>query len=192
MIVPPIFYTLAGSALGLGAPSAHQTLGANAAGTAWALRTPAWLDRANTFTDNQTITGAATGDALTVNTTVAGGGMVINRSSGNNVGLTLKESGSAKFFIGVNGGVFAFYNHATASNGMTISAANAIGFPGYVSMNGAGQVAGGAFALLATSFLLMYDRSAPATVAGAGSLYVESGALKFKGGSGTVTTLAPT
>jgi hypothetical protein len=31
----------------------------------------------------------------------------------------------------------------------------------------------------------------PATVAGGGTLYVEAGALKFKGSGGTVTTLGP-
>jgi len=38
--------------------------------------------------------------------------------------------------------------------------------------------------------LLMQNGSAPSTLSGGGVLYVESGALKYKGSSGTVTTLA--
>jgi hypothetical protein len=39
--------------------------------------------------------------------------------------------------------------------------------------------------------LMMQNGSAPSTLSGGGVLYVESGALKYKGSSGTITTLGP-
>ena len=41
----------------------------------------------------------------------------------------------------------------------------------------------------ANGHVYMGDRSAPGTPAGGGVLYVEAGALKYKGSNGTVTTL---
>ncbi|MFI2078691.1 hypothetical protein [Streptomyces triculaminicus] len=42
-----------------------------------------------------------------------------------------------------------------------------------------------------TGTLVLSNQSEPSTPAGGGALYVQSGALKYKGSSGTVTTLAP-
>lgn len=52
-VVPAIFSMLSGSMYSLAAPSAHQTIGANIAGTAWTLRTPGWLDTAQTWAATQ-------------------------------------------------------------------------------------------------------------------------------------------
>lgn len=55
--IPPIINSLSGSvatSIGATAPTAHQTIGVNSAGTAWALRTPGWLDTAQTWFAAQT------------------------------------------------------------------------------------------------------------------------------------------
>lgn len=60
--IPPIFNTLGFSlatSIGATAPTAHQTIGVNSGGTAWSLRTPGWLDTANTWAARQTFTPEA-------------------------------------------------------------------------------------------------------------------------------------
>jgi len=55
------------------------------------------------------------------------------------------------------------------------------------------QVGGATFlqALNINGAVYLQDMSAPSTPSGGGVIYVQSGSLKFKGSSGTVTTLAP-
>jgi len=55
------------------------------------------------------------------------------------------------------------------------------------------QVGGATFqqALNVNGAIVLTDMSAPSTPTGGGVIYVQSGSLKFKGSSGTVTTLAP-
>lgn len=57
--VPPFLFGLAGSTFTLGvSPSGHQTLGVNSGGTAWAYRTPGWLDTGQTWAQANTFSGA--------------------------------------------------------------------------------------------------------------------------------------
>lgn len=56
--IPPIINSLTGSMatnIGAVAPTAHQTIGVNSAGNSWALRTPGWLDTAQTWSAAQSI-----------------------------------------------------------------------------------------------------------------------------------------
>lgn len=65
-----IFDTLSASLRTLtSTPSAHQTIGVNSGGTAWALRTPGWLDTAQTWTQTQTFAAASFSGNVGVGTT---------------------------------------------------------------------------------------------------------------------------
>ena len=62
-----------------------------------------------------------------------------------------------------------------------------------VALSGTGGSTGSIdyFQYINADRLMMQNGSAPSTLSGGGVLYVESGALKYKGSSGTITTLGP-
>jgi len=108
----------------------------------------------------------------------------------------LRVSATAATNIGLvnatNGLTYTLYNANTASNGF-----NGFGiFDGssYVlRIDSSGNVGVGvtAFGTSAAKVLGLANATAPSTSpAGMGQLYVESGALKFRGSSGTITTIA--
>lgn len=118
---------------------------------------------------NQTSTGTTTPFGFSL------GGTYGTNSAGSsgNVKLKVFDNGSAAsaYGLGVSSGKFEYY-----------------------APSGAGHyfyVTGGTLAAYFDSNKTMFiaNSSAPATPSGGGFLYVESGALKYKGSSGTVTTL---
>jgi hypothetical protein len=105
----------------------------------------------------------ANGSVIDIINTGAGGG---NYKIGSN------------YTIG-NAGEFAIYDSTAAATRLLISSTGNVGFGVSTFGNSAAKVLG------------LANATAPTTSpAGMGQLYVEAGALKYRGSSGTVTTIA--
>jgi hypothetical protein len=95
-------------------------------------------------------------------------------------------NGSANYYQQLNG----VHSWHTAASGL---AGNAISFTQALTLDASGNLGIGAtsFGTSAVGVLGIVNGTAPATSpAGMGQLYVEGGALKYRGSSGTVTTIA--
>lgn len=129
-----------------------------------------------------------TDDALVVNlASWLAGGLAKNTVSANmgtnNDASTLttdESSGDVRFLgYGVNHADVAYYPNGGSTKGH-------IRF----SVTG-GSIVNSPNARIGVLTVFLANTLEPATVVGGGVIYVESGALKFKGSSGTVTTIAP-
>ena len=177
----------------------------------------AWLGRSNISApagdcsifrsaDNTLGFGIASSTAMTLNSTGLGVGVTPtqrlhikldqnaytyarvenqNTSSGAFAGLMLAASGNtwgiANGSTAANSNSLAFYNDAGGTNSVKML------------IDGSGNVGVGVstFGTSAAKVLGLANATAPSTSpAGMGQLYVESGALKYRGSSGTITTLA--
>lgn len=122
-------------------------------------------------------------DVLTrVNTTVVGSEAKTTGNNAVSVGYNATSGGTC-VALGYNAaasGGTALGSAATASHG------NAVALGNSTATTATFQVAVGARAVF-----MLNIAAAPATPTGGGVMYVEGGALKFKGSSGTVTTIAP-
>jgi hypothetical protein len=133
---------------------------------------------------NPSYTGTLTGGTGVVN---LGGGQLYKDGSGN-VGIGTASIPAGRRLV-VAGGAVRFDNDAQLEWGGSSAGAYGNSASNYVVIftNTAERLridANGNVAIANTG-------SAPATPASGGVLYVEAGALKFIGGSGTVTILAP-
>jgi hypothetical protein len=150
---------------------------------------------ANISTVNITYTGTLTGGTGVIN---IGTNQIYKDTSGN-IGLGVAPAQKLTVYVGGSvSSVAHFVNGLTgpsSSNGTLIgtdSAGSGIArvqqaYPFIVYTNdieGLRLDANG-------NLILRNTRSAPSAPSGGGALYVESGALKYIGSSGTVTTLAP-
>jgi len=135
------------------------------------------------FPLEQTHTGQSTSTSLTnSNFQLVGGG-----ASGATTGIRLSQGGSFELYFGgvqESGGAGAFvwqgYSGSAYAERMRIDSSGNLGL-GVSS-----------FGTSAAKVLGLANATAPSSSpAGMGQLYVEGGALKFRGSSGTVTTIAP-
>jgi hypothetical protein len=129
---------------------------------------------------------SATAAAVPLAADLSPGELAINTNDGK---LFYKDSSNVVRIIGTKGGVGTssttqvLYN----SGGLMVGSANLV-FSG--TNLGLGGVT--SFGTSASKVFGMANATAPTTSpTGIGQLYVESGALKFRGSSGTVTTIAP-
>lgn len=91
-------------------------------------------------------------------------------------------AGTEKWILGLsttNSGRFELVNASSGAYPFVVDTSNNIGLGGAPSGGGSGVV------------FIANRVSAPAMPTGGGVVYVESGSLKFRGSSGTVTTIAP-
>jgi hypothetical protein len=124
----------------------------------------------------------------------------LNSYSGNSIGVY----GKSDSYVGVLGrsqndcGVTGISNtsgkgvYGQSDSGVGVDAYSNTGIGAHiVSFAGIGLQVQGAPAIQATGAVFIANQAAPATPTGGGVLYVEGGSLKYKGSSGTVTTLGP-
>ena len=120
--------------------------------------------------------------------TATNGTLYLNQNSYNNGFGYIAISTAAASRYAMNSGLHLWYNavSVTASNPLTFVQAMTLDLNGnlLLGVTGAGTTA--------AKVLGMGNATAPTTSpAGMGQLYVEGGALKFRGSSGTITTIAP-
>lgn len=120
--------------------------------------------------------------------TSTNGSLYLNQNSYNSGAQYLAISTAAASRYAMNSGLHLWYNAASVSAGnpltfvqaMTLDLNNNL----LLGTTGAGTAA--------AKVLAMANATAPtSSPAGIGQLYVEGGALKFRGSSGTITTIAP-
>ena len=144
----------------------------------------AYLDENGGFWAGDSVTtgGAVTGATLQVsgNSTITGSLAVTSlNSSGAVLGASATLTGAlAAGSAGITGAVTA---GSAAATGTVSSGLGLI----------AGDGASAGVLVLATGAIQIFNSTEPATPSGGGVLWVAGGALKYKGSSGTITTLAP-
>lgn len=109
-----------------------------------------------------------------------GFGLQLNTTAGSFARIRFQEGGANRYEIGYNLGSdtkFGIYDHTAAQWMLTLAA-------GVVGVGNPGAPGG-------SNVLALANAVAPTTNIVGGSLYVEAGALRYRGSSGTVTTLAP-
>lgn len=159
-------------------------------------------------TDNFTITtqqanASATGANRTAGSFVVDVPAPTNSGTDYGKALSAKFNGSELVYVGEISGQglvrFPGYGQLTAAGNLTLQGAAGLYLSGYGAgiaiTAGAGDVAlaaAGAITIAPGTHVFIANVTAPAgTPTGGGYLYVEAGALKFKGSGGTVTTIAP-
>lgn len=127
-----------------------------------------------------------TGDYLLLNSVATGGLIAINTSSGTDNQRLVLSGGS---------------DYSARAANISLNGKDRSGSPGKVEIGTGGNAGASIDFYLGTSSALrisfdeagrvfIINSSAPSTPSGGGYLYVENGALKYKGSSGTVTTIA--
>jgi hypothetical protein len=138
--------------------------------------------------------GGVAGTAMTLNSTGLGVGVspatkfhvkstgstpARIETSGGGLSFLQFTSTTGDAYVGNNGNGLAFYTSGSADLRMSIDSSGNVG------------VGVSTFGTSAAKVLGLADATAPSTSpAGMGQLYVEAGALKYRGSSGTITTLA--
>ena len=124
---------------------------------------------------------------------------LFGRVSDNASAITFRANGANTNKAQIVGGDSGFTTSTVASNRLTIDSNGVFTFTNVggvagtaMTLNASGLGLGTAtFGTSAAKVLAIANGTAPTTSpAGIGQLYVESGALKFRGSSGTVTTIA--